>query len=68
MQSGPMIIGHRGIPVLAPENTLAGIEKALELGADGIEIDVHLSQDGHVVVCHDERWTAPVMAKGRSPS
>jgi glycerophosphoryl diester phosphodiesterase len=38
----------------APENTLASFTKALELGVDAIELDVHLSQDGEVVVIHDE--------------
>lgn len=38
---------------MAPENTLAAFEKAIEVGADGIEFDVHLTSDGHVVVHHD---------------
>ena len=46
-------IGHRGAPRQAPENTLASFNRALELGADGIELDVHLSRDGHAVVIHD---------------
>lgn len=48
-------MGHRGAPVIAPENTLAGFRKAIEMGSDGIELDVHLSRDGHIVVIHDER-------------
>lgn len=55
MQTTPKVIAHRGVPFLAPENTMAGFEKALELGADGIELDVHLTKDNEVVVCHDER-------------
>ena len=39
----------------APENTLPAFQKAIEMGADGIELDVQLTKDGKVVVCHDER-------------
>ncbi len=46
-------IGHRGIPKLEPENTLRGFRKALELGANALECDVHLTRDGKVVVIHD---------------
>lgn len=46
-------IGHRGAPKLAPENTLASFERALAVGADGVELDVHLSRDGQAVVLHD---------------
>lgn len=48
------VIAHRGASGYAPENTLAAIEMALELEADIIEIDVHLSADGELVVIHDE--------------
>lgn len=47
------IIGHRGAPTLAPENTLASFSKALKLGVDAIELDVHLTADRQVVVLHD---------------
>lgn len=39
----------------APENTMPAFQKALEMGADGIEFDVQLSKDGHLVIAHDER-------------
>ena len=55
MNRMPLILGHRGVPVVAPENTLAGFRKAVEIGSDGIELDVHLSRDGQIVVIHDER-------------
>ena len=45
---------HRGANVMAPENTMAAFQKALELGADGFEFDVQLSKDGVPVVIHDE--------------
>ena len=46
-------IGHRGAKGHRLENTLSSFQKALELGVDGIELDVHLSSDGVVVVLHD---------------
>lgn len=45
---------HRGASGYAPENTMAAYEYAAALGADGIELDVQLSADGSLVVCHDE--------------
>lgn len=48
-----LIIGHRGAYDSAPENTLKGFKKAIELGADYIEFDVHASQDEALVVIHD---------------
>jgi glycerophosphoryl diester phosphodiesterase len=53
VSTGPKVYGHRGIPAYAPENTMAGFRQALEVGVDGLEIDVHLTKDGVVVVCHD---------------
>lgn len=50
-----MIIAHRGWSAQAPENTMAAFRLAMEFNVDGIELDVHLSRDGHVVICHDER-------------
>lgn len=49
--------GHRGAPRHAPENTLPSFEKALELGADIIEIDVRYTRDGHFVIFHDDTVT-----------
>lgn len=54
-QGRPLVIGHRGAMGYAPENTLASFELALEQGADMVELDVHLSRDGQVVVLHDEQ-------------
>ena len=39
----------------APENTMPAFRKAVEMGADGIELDVQLTKDGEIVICHDER-------------
>ena len=47
-------IAHRGFSGKYPENTMLAFEKALEAGCDGIELDVHLSRDGELVVIHDE--------------
>ncbi len=47
------IMGHRGAAGLAPENTIASIEKALEVGVDWVEFDVRRTLDGHVVLVHD---------------
>jgi glycerophosphoryl diester phosphodiesterase len=49
------IVGHRGAKGIAPENTLASFQAALDAGVDMIELDVHLSQDGELVVLHDPR-------------
>lgn len=48
------IFAHRGASGYAPENTLEAFRLAMEQGADGIELDVHLTKDGEVVVIHDE--------------
>jgi glycerophosphoryl diester phosphodiesterase len=51
--SKPRVFAHRGGCALGPENTIAAFERGLAAGADGLELDVHLSSDGVVVVCHD---------------
>ncbi len=50
----PFIWAHRGVSAHAPENTLAAFAAAVACGADGIELDIHLSRDGVPVVIHDE--------------
>ncbi len=49
----PLVFAHRGGGGLAPENTLVAFDNGLALGADGLELDVHLSSDGVIVVNHD---------------
>jgi glycerophosphoryl diester phosphodiesterase len=49
----PLVIAHRGASGVLPENTLPAYERAVELAADMIEIDLHLTRDGAVVVSHD---------------
>jgi len=48
------VYAHRGASVEFPENTLAAFRRAVELGVEGMELDVHLSADGHLIVMHDE--------------
>ncbi|MGQ7945575.1 glycerophosphodiester phosphodiesterase [Flavobacterium sp. WC2509] len=57
-------IGHRGAKGYEPENTLISFEKAIEMGADGIELDVHATVDGHLVVIHDETVDRTTNGKG----
>jgi glycerophosphoryl diester phosphodiesterase len=52
--SGIRVIGHRGAAGVAPENTLAAIEHGILAGSDALEIDVHVTTDGHLVVIHDD--------------
>lgn len=49
-----MVIAHRGASSYAPENTLAAFDLALQMGIRAIELDVHASRDGHLVVIHDD--------------
>lgn len=56
----PEIIAHRGAPREALENTLAAFEIALDQNADGVELDVHATMDGTVVVHHDADVPWPV--------
>lgn len=64
MDSGEtLVFGHRGAMAQAPMNTLAAFDLAREQGADGIELDVHLSRDGHLVVIHDD--TVDVTSDGQ---
>ena len=49
------IYAHRGASGYAPENTLEAFEKAAQMGAHGVELDIHISKDGELVVAHDER-------------
>lgn len=54
--SGPVVVGHRGAPFVAPENTPAAFAAAHEAGATWVELDARRSADGVVVVHHDA-WT-----------
>jgi glycerophosphoryl diester phosphodiesterase len=58
-------IAHRGASGHAPENTLAAFRKAVEMGVDGIEMDIHLSADDEVVVIHDSTLDRTTDAEGQ---
>ena len=62
----PLIFGHRGASKYAPENTMAAFEQALEMGADGFELDTMLSADGIPVVIHDEHLNQDDEWEGKS--
>jgi glycerophosphoryl diester phosphodiesterase len=49
----PIVVGHRGVPALHQENTLAGFRRAVELGVPAVELDVRLTADRRAVVLHD---------------
>ncbi len=52
--SRPLLFAHRGVSSLAPENTLPAFQKVKDLKIPGVELDVHLTRDGQLVVIHDE--------------
>src|SRR3569833_4569377 len=51
----PFVVAHRGASAERPGHTLAAYELALQEGADGVECDVRLTKDGHLVCVHDRR-------------
>lgn len=57
-------IGHRGAKGYEPENTLVSFQEALDLNVDGVELDVHLSADGEIIVIHDETIDRTTDGKG----
>jgi len=61
----PQIFAHRGAKTVAPENTLPAFQRALEMGVDGIELDVHCSKDGKLVVIHDESLDRTTRGSGK---
>lgn len=66
VQSGrPLVYAHRGGAALRPENTLEAFDHGLSFGADGLELDVHLSKDGVVVVHHDATLERTTSGRGR---
>ena len=64
MNKKPLIIGHRGARGHVAENTLESIGKALELGVDGVEIDVYKCKSGEIVVIHDKTVDRTTNGKG----
>ncbi|MCL4459372.1 MAG: glycerophosphodiester phosphodiesterase [Chloroflexi bacterium] len=64
LKKHPGIIGHRGAMGYVPENTMASFQKALDLGADLVELDVHMTKDGVPVVIHDVRLERTTTGSG----
>jgi glycerophosphoryl diester phosphodiesterase len=60
----PQVFAHRGGCALGPENTIAAFDAGAAAGADGLELDVHLSADGIPVVCHDDTLDRTTDASG----
>jgi glycerophosphoryl diester phosphodiesterase len=58
-----LVLAHRGANRLAPENTVAAMTRALELGADGVELDVHRTADHQLVVRHDAGTPAGILCE-----
>ena len=61
------IYAHRGASAYAAENTLDAFKLAAEMGADGIEIDVHITKDGEIVVAHDFETDRVALQSGSIP-
>ena len=58
-------LAHRGFSGKYPENTMIAFQKAFEVGADGIELDVQLTNDGTVVIFHDDTLERLTSSKGQ---
>ncbi len=63
--NNPLLIAHRGASALAPENTIAAFDRAIELKADFIEIDVQMTKDGELVIIHDVTVDRTTNGKGK---
>ncbi|MET4139531.1 glycerophosphodiester phosphodiesterase family protein [Pedobacter sp. UYP1] len=64
-KNGFIVIAHRGSHLVKPENSIAAIEEAIELGADYVEIDLRTTRDGHLVLIHNETVDHTTSGKGR---
>lgn len=62
----PLVLAHRGARRVAPENTIEAFTRALEQGADGVELDVHRTSDGRLVVHHDAEADGLGVLAGRT--
>jgi glycerophosphoryl diester phosphodiesterase len=60
-----LVVAHRGASGQAPENTMEAFRRAAELGADAVELDVHLTADGQLAVIHDETLDRTTDRRGR---
>jgi len=55
-ESDIKIVAHRGAMSERPENTMSAFQRAVELGADIMEIDLRTSKDGQLFILHDDQW------------
>src|SRR5215468_11132755 len=64
--NGVYVVAHRGFKALVPENTIAAFDAAAAVGGDYMELDVHVTKDGELILMHDARvdWTT---RHGRGP-
>ena len=62
--SKTLVWAHRGASGTMPENTMPSFEKAVKMGADGLELDIQLTKDDKIVVCHDEKIDRTSNGKG----
>ena len=60
-----LVIAHRDASAVEPENTLRAFERSIQMGAQMIELDLHCTRDGHVVVIHDDDLRHTTNARGR---
>lgn len=61
----PAVITHRGANKYAPQNTLPAFKRAVEIGTDGFETDVHITKDGKIVLCHNYTIDETSTGKGK---
>ncbi|WP_342330898.1 glycerophosphodiester phosphodiesterase family protein [Pedobacter sp. FW305-3-2-15-E-R2A2] len=64
-KNGFIVIAHRGSHLIKPENSIASIEEAIDLGADYVEIDLRTTRDGHLVLIHNETVDHTTNGRGR---
>tara|TARA_Y100001968_G_scaffold330662_1_gene383143 strand:- start:67 stop:813 length:747 start_codon:yes stop_codon:yes gene_type:complete len=50
----PLFFGHRGAPYLEPENSIRSIYKSIEMGSHGVEMDIQITEDNHIILFHDD--------------
>ena len=62
------IVGHRGVRAILPENTLISFQKAIDLGLNGIETDIHMTTDGQLVLHHDDTLERTTNGSGKIES
>ena len=67
LRAATAIVAHRGASARCPENTLAAVQTAIDLGADAVEVDVRLTADGAPVVLHDASLARTTDARHRLP-